>query len=161
MMMFKVPNNFILTQETGKKLSKSQILFNEDKERNIKDNNELIYINISLNYINVSHPTIKDYFNLTADELILYDKRSLLDYFTIQILNKHTLFFTFWLLSLINPFHVRLLMFFTKLGLFFSINALAYTDLSIDMYFNHSKEVKKLYFRWVMEEISLQEVLFP
>ena len=79
----------------------------------------------------ITRPTNKDFVKLKAEEMKIYDNRSYYEYIWIQITQNHPLFNTFWTFSLINPFFIRIIGFYTKIGLNFGILAFTFTDNAI------------------------------
>ena len=88
-----------------------------NKEEIIKDRNEVS------NMI-----TLKDYDNMTVDELLVFDKRGILKFYWDSILIRHDFLRAFIYKTVLKPFYIRIILFFLQISVSFALNAIFYSD---------------------------------
>lgn len=115
--------NINKTKEINPKMKKYYTLKNSAKTLNAMQHDKDYFI---------KNMTYCDMTTLTASEILIYDHRTFLRYAWDLILNKHIIFYTFFLNSIIKPRSIRIVLFFLTLSLLFAMNAIFYTDQYIE-----------------------------
>jgi len=72
--------------------------------------------------------TIRDYQNMTFEELIEHDKRTFWGYYWEKLLTSHQILQSFFFKSLVSPQTIRVLTFFLEVSFAFALNAIFYSD---------------------------------
>jgi hypothetical protein len=73
-------------------------------------------------------PMMKDYEQMTIEELCENEKRSFCRYYWILLVDDHILLAAFLKKSLIKPYHIRITLLFFNISLEFAVNAFFYSD---------------------------------
>lgn len=95
-----------------------------------KPKNESLIINFS--DVEFDTPSLKDYSILTFEQMLIYDKREFWTFFVDKFRKEHSLISTFFCFSLLTPQYVRVVSFFLQLNFVFALNALVFTDASVE-----------------------------
>lgn len=107
-------------KESDNKLS----LKNEENELNEEDNESSFTARKDF----TGEKTLKDYDLMSVDELIACDDRSFSVFYWNTIYSKHLFLRAFVYKTGIDPFYVRIPIFFTSLSINFALNAIFYSD---------------------------------
>ena len=109
--------------------NKSQLtdLKNSIDSNKIKNNN---FNSLDYNDKNIIFANYNDYEmnNLNYEEAIKIDKRNFMQYYLSLIKTKHVLIFTFYTKSDYNSRIIKIILFFFSFALYYTINALFFTD---------------------------------
>lgn len=118
-------------EHNGKGVNKALKLKDEDyKDYEDKDNQ--IHLNkeeIIKDRIDISNMiTLKDYYNMSVDELLVFDKRGFLKFYWDSILTRHDFLRAFIYKTVLKPFYIRIILFFLEISVAFALNAIFYSD---------------------------------
>jgi hypothetical protein len=103
--------------------------------------------------INYSKPqneiTLRDYMELSAKEVSVYDNRGFFTLLTYSFLLKHKLLNLFFKISILDPLWKRIVVLFSFINFLFTFNALFFTDDLIDYRANFAQSVRvKIFFNY-------------
>jgi hypothetical protein len=99
--------------------------FNEDEQ---EQKHEFIKSATSARINFTSQISLKDWDYMSVDELIALDKRSFFRFYWNCIYLKHDILRTFVYKTGLNPFFIRIIIFFTGISITFALNAIFYSD---------------------------------
>lgn len=99
---------------------------------NLKDDENDIVRKKSRTEINrvqsIGKITLKDWDFMSVDELIALDKRSFCTFYWNTIYVRHDILRGFIYKTSLNPFYIRIPIFFTAVSIAFALNAIFYSD---------------------------------
>ena len=147
----KINQNFIKSKSfilKKKKLSKIQV--NKYKKKRISfdlikndfDKSEFLMIrNIKVrNRINFEEYLTTPFEEMDYEDAIIEDKRNFCSYFISRIKSKHIIINTFFISDNIESKSIKILVFLTKLDLYFLINSMLFNEKYISELFHNEKE---------------------
>ena len=99
--------------------------FNEDE---LNQKKEFMKSSITARSEFTERISLKDWDYMSIDELIALDKRSFSTFYWNYIYVRHDILRAFFYKTGLNPFFVRICIFFTGVSIAFALNAIFYSD---------------------------------
>ena len=130
----KMKDNAYKIQTKERSLDSSQKKFKVDSPKGKKNKSKLnLDSEIKIYKKKIDKPILKKMNDeeinyLTYEEAILFDKRTYCQYYFSLLKKKHIILFTFITQNDYNLIYIKLCFFILSIGLYFTINALFYTD---------------------------------